>query len=353
MKGKQDMRSSFAWFVKAAVAMWAAVCIAANPSPKCGTLASSALAQKIEERGGLATFDANQPSRPIVGVDLRGTGVAATTIYDSDLTLLRGLSQLRSLDLSLTNISDDGLKILAGFPLLEELNLRNTDIGDAGLSHIAKLKELRVLKLGGKTTSVGIARLTALKRLGWLEVSGQGVDDEALKCIGQITGLKTLDLSASSITDAGMVHLRGMTQLQTLYLRSTKITGAGLEQIRGLTQLQTLALSYPATDSLDKIEGLTRLKELWLCCNSHVNDAGVTHLRGLTELEQLNMAGTSITDASVKVLVRLTCLRKLSIIATYITTSGADELRKALPNCKIEHSQAAMRKDVPQLQSKS
>ena len=45
--------------------------------------------------------------------------------------------------------------------------------------------------------------------------------------------------------------------------------------------------------------------------HTQVTDAGLVHLAGLTNLEVLYLYGTQVTDA------------------------GLDELRKALPNCKI------------------
>ena len=42
-----------------------------------------------------------------------------------------------------------------------------------------------------------------------------------------------------------------------------------------------------------------------------ITDAGLVHLKGLTGLQTLNLAGTKVTDA------------------------GVAELKKALPNCEI------------------
>ena len=44
-----------------------------------------------------------------------------------------------------------------------------------------------------------------------------------------------------------------------------------------------------------------------------VSDAGLEHLKGLTQLQQLDLNGTKVTDAGVK------------------------KLQQALPNCRIEH----------------
>ena len=61
------------------------------------------------------------------------------------------------------------------------------------------------------------------------------------------------------------------------------------------------------------LKGLTNLKELRLNA-TQVTDAGLVHLKGLTKLEERYLSGTQVTDA------------------------GVAELKKALPKCDIIHS---------------
>ena len=56
-------------------------------------------------------------------------------------------------------------------------------------------------------------------------------------------------------------------------------------------------------------KGLTNLT--WLFLNNLITDAGLAHLCGLTNLKQLSVVGTQVTDA------------------------GVAELKKASPKCKI------------------
>ena len=58
------------------------------------------------------------------------------------------------------------------------------------------------------------------------------------------------------------------------------------------------------------VAGLTELRELWLNY-TEVTDAGLAHLAGLTKLQKLSLRGTKVTDA------------------------GMAKLRKALPTCEI------------------
>jgi len=53
-------------------------------------------------------------------------------------------------------------------------------------------------------------------------------------------------------------------------------------------------------------------------------------------LTELDLQGTSVTDASIPVLKVMTALKTLNLEKTQISDRGVRELQKALPNCKIK-----------------
>ncbi|MFH1918384.1 MAG: AAA family ATPase [Planctomycetota bacterium] len=52
---------------------------------------------------------------------------------------------------------------------------------------------------------------------------------------------------------------------------------------------------------------------------------------------QVNLLGTEVTDAHLVHLKGLTSLRELYFNNTQVTDAGVNELKKALPNCRIHH----------------
>ena len=68
-----------------------------------------------------------------------------------------------------------------------------------------------------------------------------------------------------------------------------------------------------------------------------VTDAGLEHLRSLTNLKKLHLFFSEITDAGVLHLEGLTKLQDLRILHARVTDSGLETLKQALPNCKIRH----------------
>src|SRR5207248_7594220 len=66
---------------------------------------------------------------------------------DDGLAHLKGLTNLRSLNLYSTDIRGSGLVRLQGLPRLAELNLGATNISDAELTHLKPFRNLKVLRL--------------------------------------------------------------------------------------------------------------------------------------------------------------------------------------------------------------
>ena len=84
------------------------------------------------------------------------------------------------------------------------------------------------------------------------------------------------------------------------------------------------------------LQGLSQLQELWLD-NTKVTDAGLVHLQGLSQLQVLWLDDTKVTDAGLVHLQGLSQLQMLGLRNTKVTDQGVKKLQQALPNCKIVH----------------
>jgi hypothetical protein len=72
------------------------------------------------------------------------------------------------------------------------------------------------------------------------------------------------------------------------------------------------------------------------CWNTGISNAGVESMRAHPTLTSWNLGKTKIADGSVSALSTLSRLSNLDIIKTAITPAGFEQLKKALPKCRIE-----------------
>jgi Leucine-rich repeat (LRR) protein len=248
--------------------------------------------------------------RSLKVLNLRGTDVT-----DTSLAYIAELPNLQSLDISFTQVSDVGLEHLAALSRLEALHLGGNKISGASL-HVLKLLpklttlsfygiqrrnagwcwapvvtdlELETISLlsgledlnvgsgvalgaprpsdlgpadgeaecriagGTRVTDLGLAKLSALKKLRRLDLSGaaitsagvqtlaslralerlslwnvKGVDDAAATHLAALATLTTLDLSNTAVSDQTLAKLAALAGLRRLYVNETNVTGAGL-----------------------------------------------------------------------------------------------------------------------------
>ena len=131
-------------------------------------------------------FDSWPPKRKLAdlpaitvpfGLDCHGLKVT-----DSDVKELARLKNLRLLRLNGTQVTNAGLKHLAGLSELQAVDLGDTQVSDAGLTEFAGLKKLQVLLLDNtKVTNEGLKELTSLKSLRAVNLRKTGVTEEGVR----------------------------------------------------------------------------------------------------------------------------------------------------------------------------
>jgi len=110
----------------------------------------------------------------------------------------------------------------------------------------------------------------------------------------------------------GQVKVDNNKAVVEVRLGGRQVTDAGLEHLKGLTELQVLNLYVTS-----------------------ITDAGLEHLKGLTNLRSLDLYDTNVTDAGLEHLKGLTNLRYLGLRKTNVTDEGVKKLQQALPKCEI------------------
>jgi hypothetical protein len=132
---------------------------------------------------------------------------------------------------------------------------------------------------------------------------------------------------ARAASDEQMVLVAKLKHLDTLVLRNSSPSSEGLAQLEGLSDLRHLSIFYSKFSD----DGMKHLRILPLESLSfqgtNIDDAGLAHVKNLTNLKTLNLGGTAITDAGLSSLERLTNLEQLMLFKTRVTDAGLDHLK--------------------------
>jgi len=122
-----------------------------------------------------------------------------------------------------------------------------------------------------------------------------------------------------------------------VYFSGTDVTDAGLEHVRGLVELQVLDLhGTQVTDAgLEHLKGLTKLEELDLSATQVTDEGLEKHVKGLANLKRLMLHSTQISDTGLEHLRGLASLEELWLDDTKVTDEGVKKLQGDSPNCEI------------------
>ena len=114
------------------------------------------------------------------------------------------------------------------------------------------------------------------------------------------------------ITDDDLANLDKLPALNEIKLSDTEVSDAGLEHLAKLPAIRCLYLS-----------------------ETHVTDAGLKHLANLSTLSVLDLSHTQVTDEGLQYLKNLPKLHMLTLWFSRVTRDGVKQLRKEMPNCRI------------------
>ena len=158
--------------------------------------------------------------------------------------------------------------------------------------------------------------------------------------------VRLVRLSKPIAGDAQMKLLANFKKLEYLAIVCRQVTDAGLVHIKELSELKTLLLNGTSmTDAgLKQLTRLKKLERLYLT-GSAVTEAGLQHIGSLSNLRTLWLERTPVTDRALSHLKRLTHLEVLVLADTKVTDAGLKHIaafRKLklldLSGCRIQGS---------------
>jgi Leucine-rich repeat (LRR) protein len=325
----------------------------------------------------------------ICGAELKEHAVADWIAAQGGRVQRNQAGQVTGVDLGGTWITDADLEHIGRIGTLRKLNLANTKVTDAGIEHLKALQNVVDLNLyyAEYITDIALAHLKGWKHLEILTLRGDRITSGAFEHIAQMTGLRSLDISFTEVDDDGFEQLSALTKLESLAMGGNRLSGTALSSLKLLPSLRKLDVGgMQRVDSgrwglalseanLTRLSELTELRALSLT-GANLNDRGVdrpgnklsertelanlSKLRGLGNLEFLDLSRTPVLpsaltalrdlpklrelrlgltprvdDSAVDALISLKQLSTLQLGGSQMSSEGLERLRTARPECKV------------------
>lgn len=177
---------------------------------------------------------------------------------------------------------------------------------------------------------------------GRLDLSDAYIDDKSIKSIVEIGSIDDLELRNNyKLTDDAMHSIAAMPNLKTLSVDSRQISAAGIKSLSN-SNIEKLTPpvfmeSKEADEAAAAFTQITNLKELNIPL-SRMTDAGMEKLAKSTTIEKLNLSNSfNLTSASIDHLAGMKNLKELDLsYASKLRPSEIARLQAALPDCKIK-----------------
>lgn len=212
---------------------------------------------------------------------------------------------------------NEALARLPTYPNLATLVVRGSRVNDAGVALIAAHRPLYYLDLGFTPISPASAySLAGMQQMSMLDVAGTAIDDNFLAALKR-PGMRYLNLSQTAVTAAGIEKVPALfPHLQRLDLMGLPFKDDHMMDLIGVANREAFT-KLVSENRAGLLTGIfSKRKPL---------DAEV---KGLAELEDLNLAGTNITDRSILMLSALRNVKLLDLSFNALTVEGLRDLER-------------------------
>jgi len=269
-------------------------------------------------------------------------------------------------------LNDEDLKVFKEIPLsdLEELGLDHVSVSDVGIAGLPPMPKLKRLHMSSKRlTGACLHSLRRFPQLDCLELPGlRAVRSEDIAVVGQLKQLEFLNLQAVELGDDAVPILVSLPKLSVLILDwsydgscGPRFSPQSISRFRECRALKCLRLTGCAVDdsvltalasSLSQLDdlfvGRTRITDssmgvvgnlrhlTWFnFAETKVTDAGVSALASHPSIKTISLEGTRVSNASLAVLATMPQLKSVWSSPGQFTGTALSEFEKRRPDARI------------------
>ncbi|HWA97518.1 MAG TPA: DUF4375 domain-containing protein [Pirellulales bacterium] len=245
-------------------------------------------------------------------VDVRELQLDSPNLTDAGLQHLRPLVKLRKLTLESPRVTGEGFVGLSGMKRLGEAYFKLEQLGTSAFVYLAKCRNLVELSIDrGRFGDDDLAPLAALVKLERMSLNNvTTVSGTFARHWSKLSRLRKLTCE-NGVTDEGLACIAQLSGLETLYLEGP-FTDVGLRHLSALKHLQTLGV-----------------------ISEHITDVGVSVAAELPQLKSLHVETRVLSDDVIPALLRCAALEDLSFRHACLSETGLQRLRDEMPRCLV------------------
>ena len=224
------------------------------------------------------------------------------------------------------------LAVVASMKSVKRLELEfGKALTDEHVTVLAAMPGLRCLHLLGHTRLTGrtLATLAASGQLEELFLWGCPIDNNGIKQISMLSGLRALSLDKATVADSeGLLPLRALTAMRELRLNVPQFDDPAAAILASMPELETLSIRDTKVSSaaLSYLSGHGALNSLDVRDCVKVGDRGLMSISDVLTLEFLDLRNTGTSPTGIARLKTLTRLKWLDVSYTWVTLSALRHL---------------------------
>ena len=255
-------------------------------------------------------------------------------------------------ELSFTTVTKDELEEISKHKSIAGLRLNETRIGDIVFDYIKNVQMPSLTLRNSWVTNKGLYKLGEMQTLTDLDIgrfdkrppkdpNSPMLTNETLEQIAKLHNLTRIGLSGLRLEDDNIRLLLPLKNLSSLDLSDNgKLTNKVLTYLNQFPLLSDLSLhgdGLITVEALLKSKFLPQLKSLKLF-QQNLNDENFGKLLlQASNLESLDISGTAVSDASMKLLAKCKTLTHLELRdCKNFSENAVEKLGKELPGCIIQ-----------------
>ena len=267
----------------------------------------------------------------------------------ADLSKLADLQSLEELSLREAKLQGDALESIGALTKLWSLDLSKTSADDSAAVAINKLRNLRDLNLSGtNVTDATLEKLTGLSKLVKIYLSDTKIGDSGIKTLHRLRTLRHLSINGTNISATGHRDL-----VSALPQAEVSWDGADIDRIvarKLLDKGAELTVINLATNEIleyrrhvDLPAARFQIQAADLSGNPAITNDELQLLAELRHIKTVNLAGTSVTDVGLTNLKSLSSLKEIDLGAMQFDDTTVAAVQRSLPDCNIKRSLASQR----------